>query len=179
MKPLPSYLQSSKKKSDFAGQKGFTLVEIIAVLVITGILAVLISTGVVRIIEGYFFTRDNTAAAMKAQVAVIKISKELRSIEKINSGKKRSMSYSYNRNGKTIADRSLFWSGTALAPLMLGKNILLENVTDFEITFHEDYQDSGSNTWSQNKKIIGISFSLKGASDHVSPFSTMIVPRNL
>lgn len=180
MKLLPFYLQNSKKfKSAVKGEKGFSLVEIIVAMVILGILAVFITTGTVRIIEGYFFSRDNSDTAMRGQIAATRISKELRSIEKINSGVKRSMSYSYNRNGKTVSGRTLFWSGTTSSPLMLDQNILVDNVTDFEIIYYQDNKDKGSNTWNKNKKLIGITLKLEGASDHISLFSTRIVPRNL
>ena len=180
MKLLPFYLQDSKKfKAAVKGEKGFSLVEIIAAIVILGLLAVFITTGTVRIIEGYFFSRDNSDTAMRGQIAITRISKELRSIEKVNFGVKRSMSYSYKRNGKTVSGRTLFWSGITSAPLMLDQNILVDNVTDFEITYHQGYNDQGNNIWSENKKIIGITLKLKGASDHISLFSTRILSRNL
>lgn len=180
MKPLPFYLQNSKKREAFfQGQKGFSLVEIIAALVIIGVLSVFITTGTVRIIEGYLFTRDNTDTAMKGQAALIRIIKEIRSIDKKGIGKKRAMKYSckVERNGMTISrEHTISWEDSASSPLLLNGHILADSVSDFEITYHKNLEDSGDNTWKNKHTMIGITLKLKGASGHISEFSTRITP---
>jgi len=180
MKLLPFYLQNNKKRKIlFFRQKGFTLVEVIVALVIIGILAAFMSTGIARIIEGYFFTRDNTDTALEGQVALTRVVKEFRSIDGVDKGNKTSITYSYNRDGKSIPGRTLSWSGAASSPLLLGGNTLVNNVSDFKITYHTKFNDPGDNTWNGNEQLISITLKLKGASDQVSSFSTRIVPRNL
>ena len=58
-------------------QQGFTLVEVIAVLLLMGIVALALATTMVTAVEGYLFTKDSADAAQKAQLALARISKEL------------------------------------------------------------------------------------------------------
>jgi len=56
---------------------GFTLIEIIASLVLLGIIAIVISLGFTRTIQEYRFTQDNAALTQKAQVALNRMLIEL------------------------------------------------------------------------------------------------------
>ena len=179
MKPLPFYLQNNKVKRKRFRQNGFTLIEVIVSILIIGILTTFVGTGIARIIEGYHFSRDNADTAMKGQLAVSRMVKELRSIDGLTVGTKTSITYSYNRDGVSVAGRTLSWAGSATDPLLLGGNLLVDNVNDFELTYHTGYNDPGDNLWNGTEDMIGISLKLKGASDQVSSFSTRLMPRNL
>jgi prepilin-type N-terminal cleavage/methylation domain-containing protein len=58
-------------------QSGFTLFEIIIVLILMGILAVGFSLGLVKGIEHYIFAREAGHLSQKAQLAMARIKKEL------------------------------------------------------------------------------------------------------
>lgn len=58
-------------------QSGFTLIEVIAVLVIMGILAVGLSMGLIKGVEQYLFASEATQLSQKAQLAMARIKKEL------------------------------------------------------------------------------------------------------
>jgi prepilin-type N-terminal cleavage/methylation domain-containing protein len=58
-------------------QQGFTLVEVIAVLILMGIVALALATTMVTAVEGYLFTKDSADGAQKGQLALARISKEL------------------------------------------------------------------------------------------------------
>lgn len=158
---------------------GFTLIEMIASLVLMGILATFMSVGVAKIIEGYLFTKDNAETTLKAQMALTRLMKEFSSIDGVTSGSKTSITYSYNKNGISIPNRTVSWSGSSNAPLLLGGNILAKNVNDFELKYYTSHQSSGDNNWSGPEKMIGITLKITGASDVVSSFSIRVVPRNL
>jgi prepilin-type N-terminal cleavage/methylation domain-containing protein len=184
MRLLPFYSQNNKKTT-LARQKGFTLIEVIVSIVILGILAVFMTTGIAKIFEGYIFTRDNAETALTGQLALARIVKEFRSIDRVNTGIKTSIRYDYyrydinNPEGILVVNRTLSWAGTSTSPLVLGGNTLAENINDFEITYHNHYYHAGDNTWNGTEKIIGINLKLKGAGNQVSSFSTRITPRNL
>jgi len=161
------------------GKYGFTLIEVIAALVIIGILATIMSVGVGKIFQGYLLTKDNSETTMRAQLAVSRIMKELTSIDGVSSGSKTSITYSYTRNGVSIPNRTLSWAGSANAPLLLGGSILTQDIDDFELTYHTAHSDAGDNTWNGSEKMIGVTLKMTGALDVVSSFSIRVVPRNL
>ena len=158
---------------------GFTLIEVIASLVIIGIMAIMTSVGINKIFEGYLFTKDNAKTTMRAQVVLTRLMKEFSSIETVANGSKTSLTYSYIKNGVSIPTRTLSWSGTAGDPLMLGGNTLTKDVNDFELRYHTTYNDAGDNTWDGSEKMIGITLKMNGAMGVVSSFSIRMVPRNL
>ena len=57
--------------------RGFSLIEVIAVLVIMGILAVGLSIGLIKGVEQYLFASEATQLSQKAQLAMARIKKEL------------------------------------------------------------------------------------------------------
>ncbi|MFH1734107.1 MAG: type II secretion system protein [bacterium] len=58
-------------------QKGFTLIEMIVVLIIVGILAVGVGMGIVIGVQGYIFSKENAAITEKTQLAMARINREL------------------------------------------------------------------------------------------------------
>ena len=66
-------------------EKGFTLIEIIVVLVLLGVMGAFLATGVSTAITGYLFTRDAAIKSQKAQLALARISRELLDMTSIDS----------------------------------------------------------------------------------------------
>jgi len=64
---------------------GFTLIEVIAVLVIMGILAVGLSMGLIKGVEQYLFASEATQLSQKAQIAMARIKKELNDVNAVSS----------------------------------------------------------------------------------------------
>jgi len=81
-------------------ETGFTLIEVVASLVIVGILATFASLFLVVGMEGYETTRKATDAAMNAEVALSRISLELRSIASITSAPVANTSLAYTSTEK-------------------------------------------------------------------------------
>ena len=75
--------------------QGFTLIEIIASLIIIGVLSSLFSVGAGKLFQGFINSRDNSDTSMKAQLALTRISKELRSTDSVNSGSQTAITYSF------------------------------------------------------------------------------------
>lgn len=168
-----------KRRENDPGETGFTLIEMIASLLILGVLATYLSLGVAQVIKGFFSARDNAETALVAQTVLTRLSKEFSSIDQVSAGSKTSITYSMVKNGSSIAGQTLSWAGTANAPLYLNGSILTEQVKDFELTYHNSHADSGDNDWQGTEKIIGIRLKLTGASDIVSLFTIFVTPRNL
>ena len=158
---------------------GFTLLEVIVSLVLIGILATITSIGVSKIFQGYLFTKDNANTTLRAQIALTRLTKEFSSIDEVVSGSQTSITYSYIKDGVSISNRKVSWSGTSNAPLMIGGNTLTEDVDDFELSYLDSYDDAGDNTWSGSEKMIKVTLKLTGAMAVVSSFSICIAPKNL
>ena len=72
----------SMKKINAAG---FTLIEVIAVLVIMGILAVGLSMGLIQGVQQYLFASEATQLSQKTQLAMARIKKELTDVTTVSS----------------------------------------------------------------------------------------------
>jgi len=58
-------------------EAGFTLVEMIAVLVLTGIIAAVLGLSIAQGVKSYVFVKENISVSQKAQLALSRIEKEL------------------------------------------------------------------------------------------------------
>jgi len=100
-------------------QSGFTLIEIIASLVLLGLLGVFFSFGLTTAMKGYVFTRENAETTQKGQIALLRLTKELSVVSAVSSGTATSMSYTLIKSGSGV-NQAISWSGTANDPLYLG-----------------------------------------------------------
>ena len=66
-------------------KKGYTLIEVIASLMILGILGTFLTVGVTQVMQGFVFTRDNADTSLSAQVVLGRLSKEFKSIRQVTS----------------------------------------------------------------------------------------------
>ncbi len=66
------------------GESGFTLIEMIAVLVILGIMAVFLTNAIVYGVQSYIFARDANHLSQKAQLAMARINRELTDITSVS-----------------------------------------------------------------------------------------------
>lgn len=66
-------------------EKGFTLLEAIISLILIGLMALFIGFGIQHVIRGYLFARDNDVVIQKGQIAMSRITQELKNISLISS----------------------------------------------------------------------------------------------
>jgi len=64
-------------KKQHQRQQGFTLIEMIAVLILVGMMSAVAGLGIVKYVQGYLFAKDNAAISANAQLAIARISREL------------------------------------------------------------------------------------------------------
>jgi len=150
---------------------GFTLIEIIATLVISGVVMAIAGMGMSIVLDGYFFASDTSKTATNVQAVLSRLEKEFTVIQNVNSATSTSIDFDGCRTdgatGTTTENHILSWSGTAGDPLLLDGNRLLNNVTSFSLTFDAAL------------KIIEVSVTINVAQGIDSTFSTRIRPRNL
>ena len=157
-------------------QKGFTLIEIIMVLLIVGIMAAFAGLGIVNAVQGYIFSKDNATNSEKAQLALSHIYRELLECYNCSStagsiltSTPTSTSFSYLN---PLGTRTINWGSSTMVIQLDGSELfppyapytetLIDTVSSFSLTYNAD-------------KSITVTMSLTGVPDS---FSTNIFPRN-
>lgn len=74
-------------------EKGFTLIEIIATLVIMGFITVTAATGIVHAVKAYIFARQNAAISQNTNYALSRITAELMLCTSISKAKPKVIKY--------------------------------------------------------------------------------------
>jgi prepilin-type N-terminal cleavage/methylation domain-containing protein len=164
-------MQSPIKQTD-----GFTLVELIASIVLLGIIGIFTSLFLYTGIKGYLTAKQTADSAMKAQIALDRINLELRKISALPSAPvaNASIAYTseelpgtrrilYDPNAKTI---SIEVNGTA--------NVLLDQINTFSLSWEAaDLNNSGDGV----NEIAGINIGFT-MTEIGTPFNMRVYPRN-
>jgi prepilin-type N-terminal cleavage/methylation domain-containing protein len=176
-------------RKKFLNEKGFTLIEIIASLVILVVVGALVIITTIKITQGFIFTKMNAETSQKGHIALGRLTKEFTNIISVNSSVPVPASINFDsRNyitGALQTGRSVSFVGSTIE---LNGHILVDNVSDFVLTYYDDYGSSGLPSWPPSwnnpatihtAKEIEIELKLSGANNTVSIFTTRVVPRNL
>ena len=128
---------------------GFTLIELIVVLLIVGVVASAAALMLPNFVNGYLMARDGQSISQKAQIAMLRMSLELRSILNVTSTAASPASITYTRlssstTNPTIVTQILTQNGTTITLSNNGVvNTLLDNVSTFTLTYYK----AGSAHW--------------------------------
>jgi prepilin-type N-terminal cleavage/methylation domain-containing protein len=160
---------------------GFTLIEIIVSLMLVSLLATVAGFGLVEVARGYQAARENGRMAQAAQIALLRIGRELMELETVD-----------NSNGSEIVvtrpggnQTAMGLSGTDILvdddATVAGGEILIRGVSSFEIGYKDlDDQDwvQGTDDMDQLARIdIRLELSRNDGMT-AAPFTTSINPRN-
>ena len=74
-------------------EAGFTLIEVIVTMLIAGILASIAGLGIVQGVKGYVFASENAAMTQKADLAMARMSLELRDISEVTVASETKIEY--------------------------------------------------------------------------------------
>jgi prepilin-type N-terminal cleavage/methylation domain-containing protein len=115
-------------KSFFQNRCGFTLIEVIMVIIIISIMSVLAGMGLVQITNAYVFAKKNAVAAEQAQITLTRLTKEFSAIQSISAATATSMTYT-----RAGTSHTLTWAG-ADQPILLDGDILMDKVNSFNLS---------------------------------------------
>ena len=164
-------------------QAGFTLIEIIVVLIIGGIMMTVAGMAIVTGLKGYFFARDNASITQNAQLAMTRLSRELMELTNVTTAETSRITFSRLglSNSQTIYldlnyDTIKIVSGIAAS----GGDILVDRVNNFALGFY----NSSDALWVegfddiQDLSYITIALDLERTEGSIISFSTTVNPRN-
>lgn len=148
-------------------EAGFTLIEIIVTLVLVGILSVFTGLFMTTFLNAYFTIKNNSDTAMKAQMALDRISLELRDVSAVSALTDNSLITYTNPSG---TGRTIKFEGSNIYLSTPADNILIDHVEAFQLSaaYNNVY-----NILANDVAYIDIGFTVSG----YNPFSTRIFPR--
>ena len=148
-------------------EAGFTLIEIVVTLVLVGILSVFAGLFMTTFLNGYFTVKNNSDTAMKAQMALDRISLELKDVSALSALTDNSLITYTNPSG---AGRTIKFVGSNIYLSTPADNILIDRVQAFTLSATPGHV---YNIAADDVAYIDIGFTISG----YNPFSTRIFPR--
>lgn len=167
-------------------QAGFTLIEVIVSLIITGIMTAFAGMAIVTGVKGYVFARDNASISQKAQLAMSRVSRELMELTNITGVDQSMPNVTYKRlDGSNTITQTIYMDSSNKIIKIAGASAsggdeLVDGVGSFTLTYYK-----GTNNWvagTDDIKLLSaieINLGLTRSDDSSDvAFSTTVNPRN-
>ncbi len=168
------------------GDRGFTLIEVIAVLILTGILATAAGIGIMRGIDGYILAKETTLLSQKAQLAMERMRREMVQIKIVTAAAASFIEFTVPSGADPAGSRGIGLSGGAVK-ISVGStgwasgDTLVDGVNNFTLTYYKG--DGAAWTTADDTRdlaTIRIALALEHSIKGVDPFliTTYVNPRN-
>jgi prepilin-type N-terminal cleavage/methylation domain-containing protein len=165
-------------------EAGFTLIEVIVTLVLVGIMSAFAGMFITTFLEGYFTVKHNSEAAMKAQMALDRMSLELKDISPVSSSLSNPVSVLTTNTLITYtnsmgANRTIGFAGSNIYLATPANRTLIDNVESLQLSAN---YNNVYNIAANDVAYIDIGFTTR-VYDALSgskslTFNTRIFPRN-
>ncbi len=158
-------------------QKGFALIELMAVIILVGIIATFAAFFLTTGFNGYLNSKSTNEGALNAQMALDRISMELRNIRELTATP--SSTSLFYRNEDPTETRTLRYENQGIfLRINTTDHLLMDNISAFTISrSSRDLDDDGSN---DDISYIEVAFRV-GLNENAIQrwFRTRIFPRNM
>lgn len=158
------------------GEAGFSLIELIAVLVLMGILGVGTSLGFSHVVSGFILSRDTAAVAGKGQLAMLRLARELRVISAVTAATATSITFDALRDGGATQTITVTQANKTIT---LNGDILTDSVSTLALAYYDTFDASPEVTWAPERRLIELTITLDGPDNTLVAFTTRVMPRNL
>jgi len=165
-------------------KSGFTLIEVIATLILVGIMASIAGFGIVQATKSFLMAKEATALGPKNQIAMARIRKSIQSLINVTNDSSSVFQIQRYRDGVSITETySLVGSDLMLETDSGGQDILLDNVNIPTGSSLFEYSEQNGSAWSLSSDSLGelASVAINLTSTAVGSsltYSDRIVPRN-
>lgn len=163
-----------------AGRAGFTLIEMIAAILISAIVVAIAGMWIVNVTNGLLTSKQNASTALKAEAASLRMEKELHIMTGVTNGgtvNDTELDYTNNRGGAD-ASHKLVWSENT-GTIQLDGNPLVNDVTDLALSYGSVYNGTFTSAWKAGDNCVNLKFTLSGSGGSSSTFSMRVRSANL
>ena len=164
--------------------QGFTLIEIVAALVLLGILTSVAGFGLVRVVDGYVFSRENTEMTQKAQLALARMTREIVELLDIEVAEKDKIVIQTHSDSDKRTKRTIGFDNNAVRvatdeETLNDAPVLVADVEKLEFTF---FANDGS-LWTVGKSLedlsmVDMALELRRSNGSTMVFWARAAPRN-
>jgi prepilin-type N-terminal cleavage/methylation domain-containing protein len=160
-------------------QKGFALIELMAVIILVGIIATFSAFFLRTGFNGYLNTKNTTEGALNAQMALDRISVELRNIREL-TGTPSNTSLFYRKEDPTETRTLKYENQGIFIRINTTDHLLLDNISAFTISKRSPPLDLDNDGSADDVPYIEVAFRV-GLNENAIPrwFRTRIFPRNM
>jgi len=168
-------------------EKGFSLIEIIVVMVLIGIMGALALMGIIPAVQGMVFTKVNLETTQKGQIAITKLIPCTAGIMGVMAGANAtSVVFTSIKNdgpdgNPAVRERSVMYGNNKLYFNDAGGSqgeILTDQVSDFKLHYYKVNSNVDQGTWLASTRVIEIKLVLT-ANDTPVEFTARVRPRNI
>ncbi|NDY56391.1 type II secretion system protein [Desulfovibrio sulfodismutans] len=154
-------------------QRGFTLIEIIAALVLMGILAATVFNFMGQAVRGFFIARDALAITQKAQIAMNRMRIEFTYLASVSASSSTSITYTAEFPSGTETHTIT----TAAGQLTYDGVALVDGVGGCTFAYYDDPSAAADTSFdATNTKLIGITLTMQDSDGVTATFTTRVAP---
>jgi prepilin-type N-terminal cleavage/methylation domain-containing protein len=175
-----------KKPRSSRGKRGFSLVELVAGLLLMGIVGGIWGMGMVQVVEGFLHSSRNAEMFMDGQMAMARIVKELRMASRLGTDPlpaENAIAFVRTDDGRDTPIR--IRHDVASDTVKLNDEVLVDSVRRFFLTYSETYRDDTRMApgptidMVPDIRLVSVRLDLNGPRDTVARFETRVFLRGL